>query len=69
MEIAVLFVACNLAVGIAEEGKRLTRDGGEPIDTRGAEPVLGFVENGEEPVALYDFKRVAWFVGVGANIV
>ena len=69
MELAILFVSRDLAVRIAEEGNRLPGDGGELIDSRGAQRVLGFIQNGEKPVAVYDFKRMARGIGVGANVV
>ena len=69
MELAILFVARDLAVGVRNERDRLARDGGESIRTRGPQRVLGFIQNGEEPVAVHHFKRMAGRVGVGANVV
>jgi hypothetical protein len=47
----------------------LAGDGGELIRTRGTQRVLGFIQNGEKPVAVYDFKRMAGGVGIGSNVV
>ncbi len=69
MERAILLIPCHLAACIARERDRLTVHGGEQIDPRGTQLILGFIHNGKEAVAIHHFKRMARSIGVRANVV
>ena len=51
MERAILLIPCHLAACIARERDRLTVHGGEQIDPRGTQLILGFIHNGKEAPA------------------
>ncbi len=69
MERAILLVPCYLAACIARERDRLTDHGGELIDPRGTQWILGFIQNGKKAIAVHHFKRMTRRIGVRANVV
>jgi hypothetical protein len=69
MKLPILFVTGHVAVFVPNERDHLAGDGGELIHTRGPQPVFAFILDRKKPVAVYDFKRMARGVGVGADVV
>ncbi len=69
MQLAILLVSRDLALCVAQEGNRLTSDGGELIDRGGVERILGIIQHGKKAVAGYDFDGMAGGIAVGANVV